>query len=48
MDGLASCQLRYHLLRVLLAQIKLLTQNGCEASLSIRAASRESSAKVCE
>jgi hypothetical protein len=47
MDALASYEFRYQLFRILLAQIKLLAQYGCETPLATHAASRESSATVC-
>jgi len=47
LDSFASRQFRDHLLRILLTEIKLLAQNGCEALLPTRAACRESLAKVC-
>jgi hypothetical protein len=42
-----SCQFREHLSPVLLAQIKLLAQKGCQTLLATLAARRESLAKVC-
>jgi hypothetical protein len=47
LDSVVSCQFRNHLLRVLLTQIKLLAQKGCQMMLATRAARREAPAKVC-